>query len=492
MEKNENIDKYFRDKLGGYQQAPPEASWDIISQKLAKKRRKGMLLIFVRIAAGMALVVSAGFGIYLFTRPAGNADVPMAQNNTAHTGENNEVSANTGKALKSAASELPEPADAITAGQSIPGTGDKGSAHNFGNRALAADRADVVPENGETDGLPVEYTQNRYTEDTYDLYTIKNHNLPAYLNNNIDNALNIVTGRQASVEPVMSADVALAYASTETPEDEKNKGERWTMGGEAAPLYSYRNISSGRLSPSQLNNLNDAEDGILAYAGGINIAFNAGKRITVQSGFYYSRYGQDKNQVAAISHRYSAIPGSYTSQKSISISNSTGEIVGGIDDQPVMSNQVLSYDFNHFQKLSSSYGLISSNVIDVDVENIDDAVVRQYFDYVELPLIVRYKIIDRRIDFNISGGVVTNFLVGNSVEIRNDGFTSSNLEFETVDISQVNYVGSVGLGIEYPLDGKFAITLEPRFRYYLNPIDKTSVVVHPYSFGIFGGVNYRF
>ncbi|MBN1159286.1 MAG: hypothetical protein JXA61_07880 [Bacteroidales bacterium] len=50
-----------------------------------------------------------------------------------------------------------------------------------------------------------------------------------------------------------------------------------------------------------------------------------------------------------------------------------------------------------------------------------------------------------------------------------------------------------GLGFEYPLFGLLTWNLEPRFQYYLNPIDKSPQIdVHPYSFGIFTVLSHNF
>jgi hypothetical protein len=125
------------------------------------------------------------------------------------------------------------------------------------------------------------------------------------------------------------------------------------------------------------------------------------------------------------------------------------------------------------------------------MEQETDISVEQLFDYLEIPLTVKYKIIDRKLDFSFSGGLVTNFLVGNVVKLEQNGET---IRFgKTDEINQINYLGTIGLGFEYPLVSGFAISLEPRLRYYLNPIDKSpNINVHPYSFGFFAGISYHF
>jgi hypothetical protein len=49
------------------------------------------------------------------------------------------------------------------------------------------------------------------------------------------------------------------------------------------------------------------------------------------------------------------------------------------------------------------------------------------------------------------------------------------------------------MGMEYNISGKLSLNLEPTFRYYLNPFSVTTgTFIHPYSFGIFSGVMYKF
>jgi hypothetical protein len=473
---SENTDQYFRDHLGGFEKSPPDASWNMITQRLGKKKKKGMLMLFVRIAAGMALIVSTGLGVYLVSRSQNEIPATAMTSDIAVPNKNKNVDT------------LPNPsglAKGIRQSRKIA---------KYTNPA-ADQHVEVITVNaGTNEELPV-VDQNRgfavADKDTSLLLSgIKNNNLPAFINNPTDKNLH---HRDKPVPNTIAVEPSGNYEYTETANiivSDKPKKERWSMGSEVAPLYSYRTISSDDLASNQLDNLNASESGIISYAGGINIAYSAGKRLSVQSGVYYSRYGQNKNQITTVSNRFSSMSGSGMNYKSVAITNSTGEISGGLDDLPEAG--FIANDFFVHRDLTESYGMVNSNVLDVGVNDVEDAVVRQYFDYFELPVIVKYKFIDRKMDVNISGGLVTNILVGNSVEILGNENTSSNLDFQTTNISQINYVGSVGLGIEYPLDGKIALTLEPRFRYYLNPIDKTSVVVHPFSFGIFGGFNFRF
>jgi hypothetical protein len=208
--------------------------------------------------------------------------------------------------------------------------------------------------------------------------------------------------------------------------------------------------------------------------------------LSVQSGIYYSRYGQEINQVETI-----PITNNQTDNaKFIAASNSTGTISGVVDTKN-RSYESLATDYYVFNQNDYRNGIENSKVTPIVTNDPENIVLRQYFDYFEVPLILKYKVIDRKLDFSFSGGLVTNFLVGNSVEMVDDG--ESTPIGETSDISEINYLGSIGMGLEYPVVDRFSFTIEPRFRYYINQINRSSdISVHPFSFGFFAGINYKF
>ena len=148
------------------------------------------------------------------------------------------------------------------------------------------------------------------------------------------------------------------------------------------------------------------------------------------------------------------------------------------------------------KSLTNAYAYaIPSNVSQTNIISNSKPVIsaEEYYEYLEIPVNLKYKVIDRKLDLSLIGGLSTNFLLSSGINLKNSDNTSNNLNRETSDLTQINYAGSVGIGIEYPFLNKFHLTLEPKFKYYLNPIDKeTGSNVHPYAIGIFTGVNYVF
>jgi hypothetical protein len=139
---------------------------------------------------------------------------------------------------------------------------------------------------------------------------------------------------------------------------------------------------------------------------------------------------------------------------------------------------ITNYTNDVFDPVKASLNYVSSTIY-------------QNMSFLELPVIVRYKVIDRKIDINIIGGMSYNLLLNNSVYALVDdrrypvGITEG---LNTISLSS-----SLGMGLEYNLSQNLSLNLEPTFRYYLNPFNSANANgFHPYSVGIFSGIAYKF
>ena len=267
---------------------------------------------------------------------------------------------------------------------------------------------------------------------------------------------------------------------------DKSWENQWAVGGQLAPLYSYRNFASDYLSDYVKDQINSNESGVIAYAMGVNVAVTPGKRLSIQSGIYYSKYGQHTDVLNITSNNPE--PSSWDQPEeeygtsSILFSNSTGTVATSRGDQ-------LSFIGTYNSGLNDKRDLMSNQLNTSDINS--NSTATQYFEYLEIPIVIKYKLIDRKIDLNILGGLSTNFLIGNDIYL--DEGDGDHKYGETINISSTNYSSSIGMGLEYPVLSNFIVNVEPKFKYYLNPIDKKpSYNIHPYSIGIFTGISYIF
>ncbi len=52
----------------------------------------------------------------------------------------------------------------------------------------------------------------------------------------------------------------------------------------------------------------------------------------------------------------------------------------------------------------------------------------------------------------------------------------------------------LGMGMEYSITNNLSFNFEPTFRYYLNSFNNLAGMssLHPYTFGVFSGLSYKF
>jgi hypothetical protein len=115
----------------------------------------------------------------------------------------------------------------------------------------------------------------------------------------------------------------------------------------------------------------------------------------------------------------------------------------------------------------------------------------QSLEYLEIPLNIKYKIIDQSIQVQLIGGGSTNVMINNSVSAHTE---AGAVEIgKTQDLRSMNYSGNAGIGIIYDLFESFSLSVEPKFRYYLNSVNTDLLPsTRPYTFGLYTGVNYTF
>jgi hypothetical protein len=264
-------------------------------------------------------------------------------------------------------------------------------------------------------------------------------------------------------------------------DDRKASHDKWGVGTQVSPIYSYRNLEVSGGSASGASYYNDVEDGIVSYSGGVNVHYAPLKRLSVQSGLYYSNMGMkvENAYYAIVDNRFSLLDETSTIQASIN--NSTGiiETQEGLD---------VAYAANTVPQ--AGWELASQNAMARSLDAPEGEILQQ-FQYLELPLILRYRVIDRRLGFHFLGGFSSNFLVGNSAYYQEGG--NKEQIGTTGNLRPVNYSSIVGMGVDYSISKRFHVNLEPTFRYYLNSINTGSMIKsHPYTIGIFTGLLYTF
>lgn len=247
---------------------------------------------------------------------------------------------------------------------------------------------------------------------------------------------------------------------------------KWAVGAQFAPIVSYRDISinyqnqQGNLINDDESQLNNTEESLNSYGGGVDVNYHVSKRWSIQSGLYYSRIGQVNNDAL----NFKQDDDQYLL---FSINTSTGDINVAFEKVP-----------EDVRKVNPPKDTLES----IDIGNVK---LVQNFDVFEVPIMVKYKLLDKRFGINLSGGLSPGYLVSNSTYLEVDNNKHDIGSTDNLNPMIVNT--SFSLGLNYGITNKLTFNFEPTFKYSLSPINNNSQFdYHPYYFSWFTGIRYSF
>lgn len=236
----------------------------------------------------------------------------------------------------------------------------------------------------------------------------------------------------------------------------------WFVGGQFSAGYSHRNAKE-LMNESFLNKDNNPmENALMAYAGGINFEYQTGSRFSISSGVHYTRIGQTTDEFHATGSRY----------RKYKMNTPAGDIT--------MQQEKLK-TFTQRNELYDAAG----NIHNVDADLIQD------FEYIEIPIIAKYKVIDKKLGVSVLSGIGTNLLIGNNVFVKENDVKIN--VGETQNVNSINYRSMFGIGIDYSILENIQLSIEPTMKYSLNSISNDANYNYkPYTFAVFTGISYRF
>lgn len=251
----------------------------------------------------------------------------------------------------------------------------------------------------------------------------------------------------------------------------KNK-LRMLVGGSMSSSYSYRESSGANATYVSSNY---SESGISTIGGGVNVRFERGTRWSIETGVLFAQLGQEvSNKQKYNSNKVYGDSYSAVNVVTSELSNSMGSI--SFDEQSTIP----------YEKALSQVGMNLANQSSVTS---NAGGLRQTLEYVEVPLMARYKVLDGFPILSVAGGLSSNFLVGNTAYLLKEG--NSIDVGETENIKPFSWSSSLGLGVELPVSKLVRINVEPRVKYYLESISSNpDYNFQPYSFAVFGGVTF--
>lgn len=440
IERTSNIDLVFRNGLKEFEILPPQDVWDDIKPSLNKKSQSAL---YLRAASLAGLIVAGGaLTLYLSDSLSENFNGP-----------------------------------AITMNQDLRPEGRYNPSVSIGSipimSAAAVNEPIPMTSEGETVKSDLSF-HYRLPETGLITSTAKKSNILSFQKNRA------IAANSTFNSPVIIPyrnDVVLHYDIPEYVAETTHEN-RWSLGASVTPTY-YSKISSG--SSDQEKTLAASENAAMSYSGGMSVAFRINRRFSLQMGVYFNSLNEEIDGVKTYSGlaRYYTVKGT----DNFTVATTNGTIVS-------KNNDIFLTNSDDGTRVTS---FLSKDVFDPGKAGLTYLTnsVYQNFSYLEVPFVFRYKFIDRTIGMNLIGGISYNQLLNNSaytVAGGNKYFIGSIEGLYPVTLSS-----SLGVGMEYNLSKRLSVNLEPTFKYFITPMGgQSSSSMHPYTFGIFSGVSWKF
>jgi hypothetical protein len=439
VDRGSNIDIVFRNGLKDFEVLPPPEVWNNIHPVIKAKQRS---LIFLKAAALIAVLLTLSFLAYRWSSEVStdfDSTVTALNEDTASSGIFQSIDIPVNGTIKRTNSVKPL------------------------NRILINN----IPE-------PVIETENQKILSPEVAYLQETSSLS-------------MSGTGSMHGPYLASLNSRQKSSFETKEQDQlylqdfnaiKIPERWSIAAMASPTYYSRfNAGSSDLS----NEIVTSEQPVISYSGGVAFAYKINKRFSIQSGLYYSSLDQDVTGINSFGgfQKYNNTKGGHNFE----VLTTNGTIYTNNADVFLMANGsgeriITNFTKDVFDPQKASLQYINNTM-------------RQNLSYLEMPVVLRYKVIDKTIDVNLIGGVSYNLLVNNSAYTIVDG--GKYPIGKTAGLNPISLSSLLGMGMEYSFSENFSLNLEPTFRYYMNPFNaSTGLKIHPYSFGIFSGISYKF
>ena len=476
MRKEElNTDKAFREKLENHSVEPPVHVWDGVQGELAGLRRKKRIAFFSRVAAAAVILLAFLAGWYFNEK-------------------SNEI--------------IPESVQSEVTQQE---PGDKGESGFSDEEQTEPQKIDSASSSKEMlANAEVRDNKENSTQTNKSTFTAENSNnnsdlqkenvvsVPRFSLTKLDAIENAKIAQEKETDweettikqdfpAVNEFDRELIAANIRTDENVSITESGWKMGVNFSPGYASH--TSNHTGEYARNMTYQTSEGNANVTGGISVQYKTGKRWSVESGVYYAQNGQKSG------NSQNVFASSAERQGDFELASAAGDYyfntaVKVAENQMAMNSTAGIIEFDHVPQgtvlaANPEESAAFSNTLLTNGE------FNQVFEFVEIPLYLRYLLIDSRFDVELIGGVNAGVVVGNNAFMENE-YGLQNVG-KTQDISSVNMSGTLGIGMNYALGKRISLAVEPRVNYFLNSINKNpDVDYRPYRIGVHTGLYYEF
>ena len=259
-------------------------------------------------------------------------------------------------------------------------------------------------------------------------------------------------------EPNPLEEMLLAKENGEN-EVEKEKRNKWAISTNASPVY-FNSVAERSSIDSKLNANQKNFNNTMSFGLGLN--YNISKKISIKTGVNNLKIDYNTNDIAFYQDPNAKALKNLEANPMGKMINIESKLVDNGNFVSVLGTPVIKYD----------------------------AVLKQQINFVEIPVELSYKILDKKFGIDLIGGMSTLFLTENSVSLVSSGQEMT--IGKANNLNEIHFSSNVGLGFKYNFWGNFNANFQPMFKYQINTFNDDSRDFRPYFIGLYSGVSFSF
>ncbi|MBT8263806.1 MAG: outer membrane beta-barrel protein, partial [Muriicola sp.] len=252
-------------------------------------------------------------------------------------------------------------------------------------------------------------------------------------------------------------EVAVAIAIKEGPDN------RWEVTPNVGPVYysSFGNGSS--IDPSFADN---SQSGDVNFSYGAAVSYAISEKLSLRTGISNVNLSYSTGGLELGTGPTSA------ALKSVNYGKTSGQVLTAVDKGSLRPNP------------EGGFGVITPKAGGAE------AFLNQKIRYYEVPMELKYSLLDNKFGINMIGGFSTLFLGNNEVSVEAGDFRS--VLGEANNLNSLSFTTNIGLGFDYKITNRLKFNIEPIFKYQLNPYSDSSVDFNPFYMGVYTGLSFKF
>lgn len=273
-----------------------------------------------------------------------------------------------------------------------------------------------------------------------------------------------IPGKGSATDIISLEKMVAGLNPLESSRDEKTLSEKkkgWSLRPFAAPVR-FDNLGRGNAIDPQFSDHSTTANLSMSY--GLNFGYAVSNKVRIRSGIARVAMSYDIKNI-------SISPGAPLAMANIEYSSKGRNLLSG---NTIMRESITA-------NTGDTGPLMTTTTIPVEVT--------QQFGFIEIPLEIQYKLMDRKVAIDLIAGGSSLLLNENAIFLHTGPQTTR--VGKARNLNQVSFSSNIGLGMDYRFSETFSFNLEPVLKYQINTFSNAKDV-QPYYFGVYSGFTIRF